>query len=343
MVDERGGYRGRMRLPQPRGPVSSTVVAALASGEPVPDIDVPASSEMLADEDLQLALWTAYQLHYAGYDDAPDAHEWEPGLVGLTVRIEEQLLALLWEATADRVRRAREAADDVPDQIFAMLKDDDGPSLASWLHRDADRAQYDEFLVQRGLLALKESDHAAWTLPRLRGPAKAVLAELLYDEFGGGRGDHVHSTLYASALRASGLDDTLGGQVDAMPVEMLAVDNVGTFLALHQRLRGAALGHFAAFEASSSLPCRRYAGGAERLGYPPEVVGYWDEHVEADAVHEQLAVRGICGRLVADDPALADDVLVGAAACLETETRWSAAVLTAFRAGRSSLRQELGA
>jgi hypothetical protein len=338
MGSEIRGYRGRMRLPQPRGPVSSTVVTALADGKPVADIDVPASDDVLADEDLQLALWISYQLHYAGFDDAPDAHEWEPGLLGLRVRIEEQLLAQLWETTTDRAVRAREAADAVPDQLLAMVEDDDGPSLAAYLHREADRTQYDEFLVQRGLVALRESDHAAWVLPRLRGPAKAVLSELLHDEFGAGRSDHVHSSLYASALRSAGLDAELGGAVDAMPVEMLAVDTVGTFLALHQRLRGAALGHLAAFEASSSLPCRKYAGGAERLEYPPEVAAYWDEHVEADAVHEQLAVRGICGQLVAEDPRLADDVLMGAAACLETEARWSAAVLEAFEAGRSSLR-----
>jgi len=46
------------------------------------------------------------------------------------------------------------------------------------------------------------------------------------------------------------------------------------------------------------------------------VADYFHEHVEADAAHEQIAVRNICGALVAAEPALREDVLFGAAACL---------------------------
>lgn len=330
-----------MNLPSPRGPVSDAVVSALRAGTTVPDVDVPASPSVLEDDDLQVVLWASYQLHYAGFDDAGEGrHEWDPGLLGLRAKIEEQLEACLRETTAERISSAREVADEVPDQLFAMAKEAGGPSLAAYLHRDAERAEFDEFLIHRSLSQLKESDPAAWVLPRLRSGPKAVLAELLYDEFGGGRPDHVHSVLYADAMRAAGLDDRLGAYVDRVPAASLALDNVVSFLGLHHRLRGAALGHLAAFEATSSLPSRKLAGGAKRLDYPPEVAAYFDEHVEADAVHEQLAVRGICGALVTEDPSLADDVLLGAATCLELDELWGTRVLEAFEAGHSSLREE---
>ena len=35
------------------------------------------------------------------------------------------------------------------------------------------------------------------------------------------------------------------------------------------------------------------AQGLERLGMPADVIRYYLEHVEADAVHEQLAVRAV--------------------------------------------------
>jgi hypothetical protein len=38
--------------------------------------------------------------------------------------------------------------------------------------------------------------------------------------------------------------------------------------------------------------------------------------VEADSVHEQIAMRDICGSLVAGEPGLREDVLFGVAACL---------------------------
>ena len=87
-----------------------------------------------------------------------------------------------------------------------------------------------------------------------------------------------------------------------LPLEVLEQNNALTMFGLHRRLRGAALGHLAAFEATSSLPSRRMAEGLRRLGFPEEMAAYYDEHVEADAVHEQLAVRTIAGGLLDEEP-----------------------------------------
>jgi hypothetical protein len=43
--------------------------------------------------------------------------------------------------------------------------------------------------------------------------------------------------------------------------------------------------------------------------------------VEADAVHEQLAVRGICDALLTAEPSLAEAVFLGAFSCLDLEDR----------------------
>jgi hypothetical protein len=111
-----------------------------------------------------------------------------------------------------------------------------------------------------------------------------------------------------------------------------------SLLGLHRRLRGAAMGHLGAFEATSSVPCRKYAGGVRRLGLPQQVAAYFDEHVEADAVHEQLALRDICADLVSADPSLEEDVLFGAAACLVVDAVAGERMLEAWEQGRSTLR-----
>ena len=67
------------------------------------------------------------------------------------------------------------------------------------------------------------------------------------------------------------------------------------------------------------------------------MAGYFDEHVEADAVHEQVATRDICAAVVADDPALAEDVHFGVAVSLLLDELLAAHVLGAFAEGRSSL------
>ena len=69
----------------------------------------------------------------------------------------------------------------------------EGPALAAYLRRDATREEMLELLVQRSIHNLQESDPQAFVLPRVGGPAKVALAELLYDEFGAGRPERLHS------------------------------------------------------------------------------------------------------------------------------------------------------
>lgn len=89
--------------------------------------------------------------------------------------------------------------------------------------------------------------------------------------------------------------------------------------------------------ATSSLPNARYARGVRRLGLPDQVAWFFDEHVEADSVHEQVAAHDLAGRLVADEPRLLADVFFGAAAALATDARVCEHLLSHWAAGRSSL------
>jgi hypothetical protein len=105
-----------------------------------------------------------------------------------------------------------------------------------------------------------------------------------------------------------------------------------SLFALRRDLRGALVGHLAAYEMTSSTPCRRYAAGLRRLDADDATCAFYDAHVTADALHEQIAARDLCGALVDDEPHLADDVLFGAAACLHVEARFGAQLLTAWSA-----------
>ena len=306
-----------MLLPTPRGPLSEAVCSGLtAPGAFAVDpslADRATRGDVLSSDDIQLTLWVAYELHYRGFDDVADEREWEPDVLRLRHALEQvfeaELRQLVPTPSVDDRR-------DFPTQLREVIETAPGPPLAAHLHRHADREQVLQFLRQRSLYHLKESDPHAFVVPRVGGRAKVALAELLYDEFGAGRPDALHSKLFADALAGAGLDPAYGAYVDETPATTLAVNNLMSLFGLHRRLRGAALGHLAAFETTSSVPCRRIAAGIERVGLPEVVAAYFHEHVEADAVHEQVALRDICGSLVAAEPELAGDVLFGAAACL---------------------------
>ena len=107
---------------------------------------------------------------------------------------------------------------------------------------------------------------------------------------------------------------------------------------LNRRLVGAIVGHLAAFEMTSSIPNRFYGDGLRRLGFGDDVTDYFDEHVEADAVHEQIAGRDLAGALAEDEPALLPDIMFGAAACLTVDGLVGAHMLDAWERGESSLR-----
>ena len=298
-----------MKLPSPRGPLSNAVFAALRGQAPLPLV-LPRSSI----EDNQISLWTLYELHYRGFDGVDDRAEWDPALLAARRAIEEPFEADLRMLTSDLVARAQEEKHLVA-QLERIVAEP-GPSVASYLHRDATREQFEEFLALRSIYHLKESDPQSWALARLRGAPKAALAEIQYDEYGAGNPAGVHQTLYADALDSVGLDSSYCAYIDDVPAQFLAVNNAMSLFGLHRRLLGASMGHLAAFEMTSSLPCRRMAQGAERLNMPQAVHHYFDEHVEADAVHEQLASRSLCVPLIDAEPELHHDVLFGAATCV---------------------------
>jgi hypothetical protein len=293
-------------------------------------------ADPLQDEDFQLALWALYELHYRGFDDVDERWEWHPEVLRARAELEAVLEGALRAATRELLESARDGDADVVEQIRRLIDAADGPDVARFVQRKATREQFLDLLVQRSIYTLKESDPSSFVLPRVDGAVKAALAELQYDEYGGGRPDRLHATLFARALEACGLASDYGYYIDQATATTLALNNTASLLCLHRRLRGAALGHLAAFEATSTLPCRRIASGIQRLGLGEAVWDYFDEHVEADAVHEEVALRSICAAAVAAEPGLRDDVLFGAAACLTIDTLAAQEMLGRWQPGTTT-------
>ena len=102
----------------------------------------------------------------------------------------------------------------------------------------------------------------------------------------------------------------------------------------------AGVGHFAAFEASSSVPSRRIAAGLERLGLSA-ATPYFDEHVEADAVHEQIAAREVCGAVVAQDQTRLSEVVFGAACSLYLDRLSAEELLARWGAGNELVDEDV--
>ena len=317
-----------MRLPKPRGGLSEWLVSRLSSPDATGASGASPSPDSWDDE--CLALWTLHELSYRGFEDADDRAEWHPTVLGLRHELESALddrLRSRWEAAGPT---AVDVPAEVPAALAALVASDDGPSLADHVRRRADREQVLELLRQRSLYHLKESDPSTFVVPRLPVRAKAALMELQYDEYGDGDPNRLHAHLFARGLEGVGLRAEYGAYVDDAIPENLEMNNAGSLLGLHRRLRGAAMGHLAAFEMTSSIPSRKMVQGLDRVGLAGPMSDYYDEHVEADAIHEHLAARDICGTLAEDEPDQAPEILFGAFTCLDVEARFATAMLGAW-------------
>jgi len=318
-----------MILPKPRGDLSEALFATLRVAPDVSPTPVVPSSDAASDAtDAALSLWVLHELSYRGFEDVVEEAEWDPRLLGVRRDLERDLEARL----RDRWPGPEPGGDDFSADLFSYVESHDGPSLARFVQTEATEEQVLDLLRLRSIYHLKESDPTAWVLPRLPVSPKAALAELQYDEYGAGDPNRLHHHLFARGMEAVGLRSEYAAYLDDAPLEVLEMNNAVSMFGLHRRLRGAALGHLAAFEATSSVPSRWMAQGLDRLGLAEEMIGYYSEHVSADAVHDQLAVRAVCGGLVEAEPEQRGEVFFGAFTCLDLEARLATLLLTRWGA-----------
>jgi hypothetical protein len=329
-------------MPTARGPASQALLAGLA--EPpgrMPPVPMP-TDDPLDGDDQHLALYLLYELHYRGLPGVDDRWEWDPSQLAVRGALEARFEAALRERLGPD-DDAAVAADETDIALRAILEADDAPSVSSYLERDGGYGEVLEFLIHRSAYQLKEADPHSFGLPRLWGPPKAAMVTIQADEYGGGRAERIHAQLFADAMDALGLDARYGAYVEHIPGVTLATVNLMSMLGLHRRLRGALVGHLAAFEMGSSLPNARYARALRRLGFEGRATAFFDEHVTADAVHENLAAVDLAGGLARQQPGLGADILWGARTLVDVEARWARALVDAWSGGRSSLRAGLAA
>lgn len=287
--------------------------------------------------DVQLALYVCYELHYRGFAGVDPGWEWNPGLLHLRAQLEEAFLTAVQRDVGDI--SADDTADAEMERLAIEPADGTGPSY--YLRGTGTWEQMQEYFVHRSLHHLKEGDPHAWAIPRLTGQAKAAFVAVEFDEFGGGRSDHVHQQLFAELMVAAGLDPSYLGYIDVVPAESLAVVNLMSYFGLHRSHRGAAIGHFASTEITSSPGSCRLVDALERMDAPDACVRFYREHVEADAVHEQVVRTDVVGDLVSREPALDRDVVFGIRAHVAVEDRLADHLMRSWTSGESSLRRPL--
>ncbi|HMJ02879.1 MAG TPA: iron-containing redox enzyme family protein, partial [Conexibacter sp.] len=122
--------RRSFAIPPARGPLSRTLIAHLTES-PGRDASWPrdeiVSLDPIGDEDLQLALYLCYELHYSELVGVDPAWEWDPALLAFRASLERP-----FEAAVRASVPASEERDltEVGDALRRIVAGDDGPPLS---------------------------------------------------------------------------------------------------------------------------------------------------------------------------------------------------------------------
>ncbi|MCW2734341.1 MAG: hypothetical protein JWR13_5157 [Mycobacterium sp.] len=328
------------KLPTAVGPLSATVLELIAGRPPRRNlirIDAPVGNADPYGLDLHMALHVCYELHYRGFAGVDERWEWDAGLLHLRATLEQAFE----DALRQEVGEPDEGDTALAEMEALSVEPVDGEGLSYFLRDEGTWEQMREYFVHRSIYHLKEGDPHAWLIPRLSGQAKAAFVAIEFDEYGAGRGDRLHQQLFADLLGAAGLDSRYLAYLDYVPAESLVVVNLMSMFGLHRSSRGAAVGHFASTEITSPPGSHRLVQALERMGAPEACTRFYAEHVEADAVHEQVVRTDVVGDLVAREPHLDRDVVFGIRARDLVEERLAAHMMKSWVSGRSSLRRRL--
>jgi hypothetical protein len=309
--------------------------ALLGSPGDLPEIPV-GDVDPLSDDDLHLALYVCYELHYRGFAGIDERWEWNPSLLGLRGRLE----ALFESALHERFAHPVPVEPSETTSILMQVANQPGPSVSKYLKDRATAAEFCEFLIHKSHYQLKEFDPQSWVIPRLEGKAKAAMLEVAFDEYGCGRAEHIHAELFRNSMEALGLDGRNGAYLDRIPGLNLARANLMTMFGLHRRLVGAAVGHLAIGELTSSLSTKRAADGLRRLGYGSDATHFFDVHVLADSVHDMITLHDLAGGMAAGDPRMAECIVFGAAAGAGLDNAFADYLLGCWDRKEPSLRPE---
>jgi hypothetical protein len=127
-------------MPGPRGPITELLFEHWRGAPATSEMSAPIgeAAEPLHDEDLQLALYCCYELHYGGLPGVDERWEWNPSLLDLRARLEAAFESTLVSEVG--VPSDSAGPEEMDLALRAIAEADDGPSLSRYLERDAPRS-----------------------------------------------------------------------------------------------------------------------------------------------------------------------------------------------------------
>lgn len=283
-------------LPEPRGPVSQSVVDFVTGG----GCEVVDASSGVAgqphDGDFHAALWTLNVLQVAGFEGVdPDR------VASLRMRTLHWYLEQTFESQLRRLVPERPVTD-----LLTHLHDliaRPGTTRGS-----SPQAVRRRFLAKAPYLGWEADPHTL-ALARIEGPLKPSLVDIQSGEYGLGHAS-THAEIYSGCLAELGT--TVTDAVSAAPACSLAFANAAWLFGRDRRMRGAAVGQLCLLELDSVDPCLREKDCWDAAELPAAARRWYDVHAMADVEHAEVITEQLVPTLEQQTPWLVSDAAWGA-------------------------------
>lgn len=302
-----------------------------------------AEGDERALEDAHRTLYAIYAQNAWSPADAVRVNQHDPTVAAVLASLEDGLES--WLSSFD----LPEAPPEDPEEFTAWLTDlalhrslDQVPAsgLGDFIRDDIALDQLKEIVAQKSLFFLKEPDPWAMVIPSLHGVAKAGLLDLLLDEYGWGRYDQMHSTVYEDLMRALDLETGYDAYLGRASWQYLASMNLQNLYARHRRLCRRMYGYVYLIEGDSPASMKDYLAAWDRLGLGDQeaITRFYELHVTADEGHQDVALNEIILPVVREEPSAREDIARGVLEGRAVHRLFSALAAERFRAGRTTLR-----
>lgn len=288
------------------------------------------------------ALYALYAQHAWSPVDAMRDNQHDPTIAAVLRELERGFEG--WLGTFE----LPEAPPEAPEAFTAWLTDltlerelPGFPStgMGDFIKDEITLEQLKEIVAQRSLFFLKEPDPWAMVIPSLHGEAKAGLLDLLLDEYGWGRYDQMHSTIYEQLMEELGMETGYDAYAGRSSWQFLTGMNLQNMYARHRRLCRRMYGYVYLVEAESPRAMKNYLGAWDRLGLGDNelVTKFYDLHITADEGHQDVALNEIILPVVKAEPQARAEIARGVLEGRITDELFAQHLKATFPHGESSL------
>lgn len=207
----------------------------------------------------------------------------------------------------------RLADDEIAGWFLSVLDSlDPAPGWREFIREEATLADMERVVADRSLFFLREPDPWIFAVPSLTGISKAGMVDLLLDEYGWGKLERMHSTIYAGVMEQLGLNTELDHYFDQAPWQYIATLNLQWMYALTPGDRNGLVGTIYLTEAESPAAMANYLAAWERLGVAVDsITGFYQLHIAADEDHRRVALEEIVVPICRADPDAVFEVATG--------------------------------